>query len=64
MPDVPGEGALDDEVVHGLHRLIAQSTAWIVLQPVSCKAINCPASVQTSEPLKRVSLVVAPKIST
>jgi hypothetical protein len=46
----PGERAFDDEVVHGLHRLIAQSIAWIVLQPASCKAISHPAPVHTSEP--------------
>jgi hypothetical protein len=54
MPDVPGEAAFDDEVVHGLHHLIAQCTMWIVLQSAPCKAISRPTLVQTSKPVEEL----------
>ena len=52
VPDLRGEGASEDEVVHGLEVLVAEGASSGVLQPTASKAVYSPASVEAGKPVE------------
>lgn len=52
VPDLSGEGAGEDEVVHGLRSLVTYGASRGVLQAAAFEAVCSPTSVEVCEPVK------------
>ena len=50
MPNLPGEGAGDDNMLHGLSVLVAKSTSVVVGETVASQSIGSPAAVKVGQP--------------
>lgn len=52
VPDLPGEGAGEDEVVHGLGGLVAEGTSRGVLQATTGEVVCRSTPVEAGEPVE------------
>ena len=50
VPTLTGEGASNDDVLHGLLGLVTQGTTIIVRQAMMSESSRRPAAVEVSEP--------------
>lgn len=52
VPDLPGKWALDEEVRHGFHCLVAEEASRVVLQTSALQAGCCPAAIFVGQPVE------------
>ena len=50
MPNLPGERAGDDDMLHGLDVLVAESTFVVVGETVARQSIGSPTAVKVGQP--------------
>lgn len=52
VPDLAGEGTLDEEVLHGFHGLVAKEASGVVLKAAALQSGRRPAAILVSQPME------------
>ena len=56
MPDLPGEGALKQEVVHRLGQLVTEEAFGVVLESASCGPLGSPSAILIDQPVEKLNV--------